>query len=336
MKESKKKVNPKFVTKISKLWYLYLIMSLILFFNLINILIGGGFGGYILMYETVNSYNYIYPLILGILSIRYTFYIKLKSLISHTTFNDFDHEMDAQEVFLTFKNKPRVYKSNLIVSYFFSNVMRVLRINATDIFTKDNSFKKSFLRKIMSSSVAIREKMQELQSNRVKAVIQRERQRRENEQLQNLKKLMTEHKEIQKSMRDLNRLSSLGNVDTPTDSSKQKKDSSELNLASSLFQGEKGTGLASSIGNNDQKDDIELPEMQSIHSEEESNDDTVLSSEGNSILGTRSIKARLNSKAPVKKKKLIIKKILQMARVFYMKTFIWVSENFELIFRVIV
>jgi hypothetical protein len=162
MNQNSKKKSPKFVTKIAKLWYVYLLMCIVLYFNIFNILIGGGIEGYVLMYETLNKYKFMYPLILGILCIRYTFYLQLKSMISHTTFNDFSQNLDAEDVFVTFKNKPRVYKSNLIVSYFFNNVMKILKINATDIFTKDNSFKKSFLRNIMSSSVAIREKMQEL------------------------------------------------------------------------------------------------------------------------------------------------------------------------------
>ena len=168
MKDSRK-ASPKFVTKISKLWYIYILMSLVLFFNVINFLIGGNLEGYVLMYETLNERKHIYPLILGILSIRYSFYAQLKSLIQHTTYNDFSQSLEAEEVFTTFKEKPNVYKSNLIVSYFFANVMKILKINATDIFSKDNSFKKSFLHKIMSTSVAIREKLQELQSNRVKA-----------------------------------------------------------------------------------------------------------------------------------------------------------------------
>ena len=162
MNESAKKKSPKFVTKIAKLWYVYLLMCLVLYFNIFNILIGGGIEGYVLMYETLNKYNFLYPLALGVLCIRYTFYLQLKSLISHTTYNDFSQNLDAEDVFVTFRDKPRVYKSCLIVKYFFNNVMKILRINANDIFTKDNSFKKSYLRKIMSSSVAIREKMQEL------------------------------------------------------------------------------------------------------------------------------------------------------------------------------
>lgn len=84
----------------------------------------------------------------------------------------------------------------MIVSYFFANVMKILKINATDIFTKDNSFKKSFLRKIMSSSVAIREKMQELQSNRVKADIKKDLARVKVEQIKTLKKMMSQHDNI--------------------------------------------------------------------------------------------------------------------------------------------
>lgn len=81
-----------------------MLMCLVLFFNLVSILIGGGIEGYILMYERLNKYNYIYPLVLGILCIRYTFYLQLKSLISHTTYNDFSQTLDAEEVFITFKN----------------------------------------------------------------------------------------------------------------------------------------------------------------------------------------------------------------------------------------
>jgi hypothetical protein len=99
-------------------------------------------------------------MVLVILCIRYTFYIQLKSLVVHTTYTDYSHSLEADKIFSTFKKKLVVRNKDLIVSYFFENVMKILKINANDIFTKDNSFKPSILRNIMSSSLPIREKMQ--------------------------------------------------------------------------------------------------------------------------------------------------------------------------------
>ena len=98
-------------------------------------------------------------------------------------------------------------------------------------------------------------------------------QRVKDAQLEDLKNMMAEHKKIEKSMRSLNRLDTVGEFGR----SRTQTGTPALNMASSLFLGARGTGSNTSLGDKEEnlaiaeeeKEVEKDPELQTIASSED-------------------------------------------------------------------
>jgi hypothetical protein len=164
-----KRINLKFIDKITNLWIVFAILVILLFFSAVKIVSADQKYAILIMYEGLEESKFMYPLILFILSIRYKFYLQVKSIIAHTSYNNFSYWLNSEEVLHTTIKRQVVSPNSHTVGYFIPNMLRILRINYNDIFNKNNSFKKSSpVSAIMKKSQAIRDRMLQVQKERVK------------------------------------------------------------------------------------------------------------------------------------------------------------------------
>lgn len=153
-----KDLDAEFLDKVSNLYYIYFAIAVVTYFNLQDIL-SNGIEAISEIYEKKIQYYYV-PLFLGILCIRYKFYLRLKLVILHATFNNFPRDMPPEEIFQFEPVMVITRAKSYTVQYFIDNLTSIMDISHSSIFRRNYSFKKSFLSKIMAESTAIRERMQ--------------------------------------------------------------------------------------------------------------------------------------------------------------------------------
>lgn len=161
-----KDLDAEFLDKVSNLYFIYFFITVVTYFNLQDILTNG-IDAITEIYEKKHRY-YNVPLLLGILCVRYKFYLRLKIVIAHTTFTDFDRELTNPEIFQYQPPLVAVRNDSHMINFFINNVVLITDISHVTIFKKDYSFKKTFLTSMMEESSAIRDKMQQFQLKNLK------------------------------------------------------------------------------------------------------------------------------------------------------------------------
>lgn len=155
-----KDIDAEFLEKVSNLYFIYFAISVIAYFHLQDLL-SNGIEAFTEIYEKKDNY-YIVPFLLGILCTRYKFYFKLKTLIYHTTFNDFDCDHSTAEIFLYLPSKPRVTPDSMAIKYFMTNLLDIMQIGVRDISEKSKDF---FMNNIENECPLFKDKLRQLRAS---------------------------------------------------------------------------------------------------------------------------------------------------------------------------
>lgn len=332
-----RRINLKFIDKISGLWLVFAALAIVLYFSVVRIVSAEQKYAILIMYEGLEEQKFVFPLALFVLSVRYRFYLQVKSIIAHTSFNNFSHWLNSEEVLHTTIKRLSVAPGSLTVRYFIPNMLRILRISYTDIFNRNGSFRKSSpVSAIMKDSAAVRDRMLQVQRDRVKE--------------QHLKKLETVKEKILATQNTLasqaaisqsflHSKKSLSEIESPQ--MQRQSTSQSSNLFASLLQSQKlpANQVIREVDEEDELEERIMEESINISLDQSLKSDKSVGSQGSQakdILGTKENSFIARERTLGSFKRPLIQRIWSNIKLVYMRTFVWTFENTELVVRVIV